>query len=78
MADDDVILKQYAFKNQNSQISPVATLPLYDLLLYAHRENVLSGNKEPQVWPSVIIIVIISQPIWGRSTIFCFKVILHM
>lgn len=75
MAGGDVLFKQYAFRNQHSQRSPVATLPLYDLLLYAHGENVLSGNKEPRVWPSVIVI---SQAIWGRSTLFCYKVILHM
>jgi len=63
MADDDVTLKQHAFKNQNSQVSPAATPPLDDLLLYAHGQNVLSRNKEPRVWSSVIIII--SQPIWG-------------
>lgn len=47
MAKDDVILKQCAFKTQNSQVSPVAALPLYDLLLYTHG----GGMKNPGFGP---------------------------
>lgn len=70
MAADAVTLKQRPSKQQKSQVRPVATL------FRAPGENVLSGNEELRVWPSVI--TIISQPVWSRSTILYSKVILHM
>lgn len=74
MAKDDVTLKQCAFKTLNSQVSPVAALPLYELLLYTRG----AGMKNTVIIIIIIITTITSQLTGGWSTIFCYKVILHM